>query len=74
MKVYTLLSLLTTALANPVVNLDTRQTSPPPDQVTIISAMTSGNGCPQGTVSTTFSPDKTIVTFGFDSFQVSELT
>ncbi|KAF2430996.1 hypothetical protein EJ08DRAFT_714005 [Tothia fuscella] len=48
--------------------LETRQT-PPADQITIVSAQTSGNGCPQGTVSTSFSTDKTVVTFGFDAFQ-----
>lgn len=56
-----------TAIANPI-EMEKRQ-SPPPNQITIISAQTSGNGCPQGTVSTTFSPDKTVVTFGFDAFQ-----
>lgn len=42
---------------------------PDPSQITITSASFSGNGCPQGTVTTTFSTDKTVVTFGFDSFQ-----
>jgi hypothetical protein len=72
------------ALANPLGNRQTPAT-PPVDQITIISAQSSGNGCPQGSVSNTLSPDKTvsslsclssydansakIVTFGFDSFQ-----
>jgi len=69
MKISTLLPLIATALATPIAELDARQSAPPPNQITIISAMTSGNGCPSGTVSTTFSPDKTLVTFGFDAFQ-----
>jgi len=40
-----------------------------PQQVTIEKTGYSGNGCPAGSVSTVLSPDKTIVTFGFDSFQ-----
>jgi Domain of unknown function (DUF4360) len=43
----------------------------PPQQVTIERTGYSGNGCPQGTVSTLLSPDKTVVTFGFDSFQAA---
>jgi hypothetical protein len=42
---------------------------PPLDQIKIISADASGNGCPQGSVSTTISTDRTVVTFGFDAFQ-----
>ncbi|KAJ9161280.1 hypothetical protein NKR19_g2383 [Coniochaeta hoffmannii] len=42
---------------------------PDPNQIQIVSATTSGNGCPQGTVSTSISPDKTVITFGFDGFQ-----
>jgi len=49
--------------------LERRNAGPPVDQITIESASYSGNGCPQGTVSTTMSPDKTLITFGFDSFQ-----
>jgi hypothetical protein len=41
----------------------------PPDQITIASVQHSGNGCPQGTVSTTISPDRTVITVGFDGFQ-----
>lgn len=69
MRIFALLPLVATALATPIIELNPRQSIPPPDQITIISAMTSGNGCPSGTVSTTFSPDKTVVTFGFDAFQ-----
>ncbi|KAJ9131622.1 hypothetical protein NKR23_g11653 [Pleurostoma richardsiae] len=42
---------------------------PDPNEIQIQSASFSGNGCPQGTVSTSISPDKTVITFGFDSFQ-----
>ncbi|EAA35841.1 hypothetical protein GE21DRAFT_649 [Neurospora crassa] len=44
--------------------------APDPKQIQIASATFSGNGCPQGTVSTSISPDKTVITFGFDRFQV----
>jgi hypothetical protein len=40
-----------------------------PQQVTIEKTGYSGNGCPAGSVSTLISPDKTVVTFGFDTFQ-----
>lgn len=42
---------------------------PPVGSITISQAQTSGNGCPQGTVSTSISSDRTVVTFGFDAFQ-----
>ncbi|EJT79829.1 hypothetical protein GGTG_04912 [Gaeumannomyces tritici R3-111a-1] len=42
---------------------------PDPKQIQIVSASFSGNGCPQGTVSTSISPDRTVITFGFDAFQ-----
>ncbi|EPE08082.1 putative effector 16 [Ophiostoma piceae UAMH 11346] len=42
---------------------------PSPDQIQIASINFSGNGCPQGSVSTSISPDRTVVTFGFDQFQ-----
>ncbi|KAB5511557.1 hypothetical protein GE09DRAFT_1269946, partial [Coniochaeta sp. 2T2.1] len=35
--------------------------------VSIVSAASSGNGCPQGTVSTTVNPDKTLITLGYDA-------
>ncbi|KAJ2903266.1 hypothetical protein MKZ38_010151 [Zalerion maritima] len=38
-------------------------------EISIISASTSGNSCPSSTVSTDISPDRTVVTFGFDAFQ-----
>ncbi len=43
--------------------------SPDPNEIQIISVGFSGNGCPQGSVSTSISPDRTVVTFGFDKFQ-----
>ncbi|KAK3367344.1 hypothetical protein B0T24DRAFT_682478 [Lasiosphaeria ovina] len=43
--------------------------APDPAQIQVLSATFSGNGCPQGTVSTSISPDKTVITFGFDKFQ-----
>jgi len=42
-----------------------------PDRIQINSARYSGSGCKQGTVSTTISPDRTIITFGFDEFQAT---
>jgi len=66
MKTAPLLAFLAPALASPII--EERQ-APPPTQITIVNAQTSGNGCPQGSVSTNFSPDKTLVTFGFDAFQ-----
>jgi hypothetical protein len=46
-------------------------TAQAPTGVTIQRANTSGNGCPQGTVSALISPDRSYVTFGFDSFQAT---
>ncbi|CAN8100707.1 unnamed protein product [Discula destructiva] len=42
---------------------------PDPSLITIAASSFSGSGCPQGTVSTSVSSDKTVITFGFDSFQ-----
>ncbi|KAF2656397.1 hypothetical protein K491DRAFT_744627 [Lophiostoma macrostomum CBS 122681] len=44
-------------------------TEPDPNQITIIDTAYSGNGCPQGSVSTSTSPDRTVITYGFDQFQ-----
>jgi hypothetical protein len=71
MKLTAFSLLMAQALAGPTLmtsDLDKRQ-SPPPDQIVIVSAQTSGSGCPQGTVSSSMSADRTIVTFGFDAFQ-----
>ncbi|KAF2681488.1 hypothetical protein K458DRAFT_444685 [Lentithecium fluviatile CBS 122367] len=54
------------AAANPVPQSGT---APDPQQITIIDSSYSGNGCPQGSVSTSTSPDKTVITYGFDQFQ-----
>ncbi|KAL5115323.1 hypothetical protein ACEQ8H_006768 [Pleosporales sp. CAS-2024a] len=43
--------------------------APAPEQITIKDTSYSGNGCPQGSVSTSTSEDKTVITYGFDSFQ-----
>ncbi|KAJ4374930.1 hypothetical protein N0V83_002008 [Neocucurbitaria cava] len=43
--------------------------APDPNQITIVDTSYSGNGCPQGTVSTSTSPDHTVITYGFDAFQ-----
>ncbi|KAL2173582.1 uncharacterized protein P884DRAFT_280878 [Thermothelomyces heterothallicus CBS 202.75] len=53
----------------PVVGNDGWADAPDPKEIQIVSASFSGNGCPQGTVSTSISPDKTVITFGFDAFQ-----
>lgn len=54
------------AIATPVPQSGT---APDPSQITILDSSYSGNGCPQGTVSTSTSPDKTVITYGFDAFQ-----
>ncbi|KAF2666579.1 hypothetical protein BT63DRAFT_457527 [Microthyrium microscopicum] len=42
-----------------------------PNQVTIEQSSHSGNGCPQGSVSSIISGDKTYITFGFDRFNAA---
>lgn len=49
------------AAANPVP-LTAAGDAPPPEQITIVDTTYSGNGCPQGTVSTSTSTDKTVST------------
>lgn len=39
-------------------------------QITINTVSTSGSGCPRSAVSVSISPDRTVVTLGFDSFHV----
>ncbi|KAF2004025.1 hypothetical protein P154DRAFT_543505 [Amniculicola lignicola CBS 123094] len=56
------------AFASPMPQAGTGN-APDPGQITIISSSYSGSGCPQGSVSTSTSPDKTVITFGFDQFQ-----
>lgn len=57
--------------ASPVAQItsDGWADGPDPSQIQVVAATFSGNGCPQGSVSTSISTDRTIVTFGFDSFQ-----
>ncbi|KAI3330602.1 hypothetical protein F4824DRAFT_515467 [Ustulina deusta] len=56
--------------ANPLVLPGTGSgTVPDPVTIQISSVSASGNGCPQGSVTTSLSPDRQVVTFGFDSFQ-----
>ncbi|KAK4243441.1 hypothetical protein C7999DRAFT_36220 [Corynascus novoguineensis] len=59
------------AAATPIAQVgnDGWADAPDPKEIQIVSASFSGNGCPQGTVSTSISPDKTVITFGFDAFQ-----
>ncbi|KAL2105971.1 hypothetical protein VUR80DRAFT_7490 [Thermomyces stellatus] len=68
-----LLSLLAPALAAAAPALNTENKSkrdlPDPSEIQILSATWSGNGCPENTVSTNISPDRTVITFGFDAFQ-----
>jgi hypothetical protein len=66
-KIALLLPLL--AAANPLPGLQARGDAPDPAQITIVSTSYSGNGCPQGSVSTSTSTDKTVITYGFDQFQ-----
>jgi hypothetical protein len=40
-----------------------------PQGITIQQSTYSGNGCPQGSVSAIISPDRSVITFGFDQFQ-----
>ncbi|KAI0602663.1 hypothetical protein F4775DRAFT_588233 [Biscogniauxia sp. FL1348] len=56
------------AAANPI-GIISDGDLPSPDEISIVSATASGNGCPQGTVTTNISPDRTVLTFGFDAFQ-----
>jgi hypothetical protein len=44
-------------------------TPPDPALIRITDVSWSGSGCPQGTVSTSLTDDRTTVTFGFDAFQ-----
>jgi len=60
----TLLLTSTLALAGP---LGTRQASP----AEIISSSVSGNGCPQGTFTSSISIDGQTLTYGFDDYSVS---
>jgi len=63
-----LLPALTLAAPSPNFNIRSFGALDPHD-ITINAANTSGNGCPQGSVTTQISDDKETVTFGFDKFQ-----
>ncbi|KAK3991265.1 hypothetical protein QBC44DRAFT_393519 [Cladorrhinum sp. PSN332] len=39
--------------------------------VTLAAVRYSGNGCPSGSVSATTSPDKTVITLGYDDFRLA---
>lgn len=41
------------------------------EQIQITSVTTSGSGCPSGSVSTTISEDRTVLTLGFDKYQAN---
>jgi len=57
------------AMATPILNPQATSDNPDPKDIQIVSATWSGNGCPSNSVSTSISPDRTVITFGFDSFQ-----
>ncbi|KAI2634843.1 hypothetical protein GGS26DRAFT_526180 [Hypomontagnella submonticulosa] len=69
MRSYLALLVPALAAANPIGIIGGDDT-PSLDEITIVSASASGNGCPQGTVTTDLSPDRKVITFGFDAFQV----
>lgn len=50
------------AVASPIAQTspDGWSDGPDPSQIQILSAAFSGNGCPQGSVSTSISPDRTV--------------
>ncbi|KAH6838615.1 hypothetical protein B0I37DRAFT_241678 [Chaetomium sp. MPI-CAGE-AT-0009] len=56
------------ALVTAVAPLASAAILPRLDDVTITSISAQGSGCPQGTMSTSFSSDQTVITFGFDEF------
>ncbi len=60
------------SLAHPADTLNNRQTPaiPPSLNVTIQRVVYNGNGCPQGSVATSISSDRTTITHTFDKFQV----
>lgn len=62
-------ALAAAAPKGPTLNPEFPDAGPDPKLITITGVTWSGNGCPQETVSTSFSNDRTVVTFGFDAFQ-----
>lgn len=69
--ILSLLAIPAMALPDRIQYQDAQGPMDPPTQVTIERTGYSGNGCPQGSVSTLLSDDKSVVTFGFDSFQAA---
>ena len=69
MKSFAAFLLPALAMAAPALNPNLSGDMPDPKDIQIVSASFSGNGCPQGSVSTSISPDRTVITFGFDGFQ-----
>jgi len=61
--------LLPALAAASLITHTSRDNSPDLSSVQISAVAFSGTGCPTGSVSTDLSPDKTVVTFGFDAFQ-----
>ena len=47
-------------ISGPSAGTDGWADQPDPKDIQIVGATFSGNGCPQGTVSTSISPDKTV--------------
>lgn len=46
--------------ASPLIPTQELKDGPDPKEIQIVNASFSGNGCPQGTVVTSISPDKTV--------------
>jgi hypothetical protein len=43
---------------------------PPPDGIQLQAVTSAGNGCPSNTITTSLSPNKTLLTYAFDSMSV----
>lgn len=69
MRSFAALALPALVAASPALNPNAVSDLPDPKEIQIVSATWSGNGCPANTVSTSISPDRTVITFGFDAFQ-----
>jgi len=69
MKSFAAFLLPALAAAAPLAGPNGISDLPDPKEIQIVSASFSGNGCPQNSVSTSISPDRTVITFGFDKFQ-----
>src|ERR1700753_2678851 len=52
-------------------NAQAAAAAPPPASIKIGQTSYSGSGCPQGSVASILSDDKSLVTFGFDKFQAT---